>query len=375
MTVEKDERLRSAASRSETGLNPEERPMYCEAITEFGKPLQRIEAPTPTPTGTEVLVRVEHCGVCHSDVHIHDGYFDMGGAAKMPLGLPLPHTLGHEVAGEVIAVGPDADSALIGQHRALYSWIGCGKCAACLRGEENYCNAPRNLGCSAGVGGGYASHVMIPDPKYLIDYGKTPPALAATYMCSGLTAYGALKKVPPLGPKDEVLIVGAGGLGMMAIQFAKEMFGKGPLVADIDAGRLQAAMGAGAKAAYNTTDPEALKQLMADTEGGALASIDFVGSESSFAFANQSVRRGGRVIIVGLFGGGMSMPIPMFPFRAITIGGSYVGSLAEAEAMMELVRAGKVDPTPVKEVALSSANQVLEDLKAGKVIGLVVLVP
>jgi D-arabinose 1-dehydrogenase-like Zn-dependent alcohol dehydrogenase len=349
--------------------------MYCEAITEFGKPLQRIEGPTPTPAGTEVLVRVEHCGVCHSDVHIHDGYFGLGGEIKMPLGLPLPHTLGHEVAGEVIAVGPDADPALIGQHRALYSWIGCGKCAACLRGEENYCNAPRNLGCSAGVGGGYASHVMIPDPKYLIDYGKIPPALAATYMCSGLTAYGALKKVPPLGPKDDVLVVGAGGLGMMAIQFAKEMFGKGPLVADIDAGRLQAAMGAGAKAVYNTTDPEALKQLMADTEGGALASIDFVGSESSFGFANQSVRRGGRVVVVGLFGGGMSMPIPMFPFRAITIGGSYVGSLAEAEAMMELVRAGKVDPIPVKEVPLSSANQVLEDLKGGKVIGRVVLVP
>jgi D-arabinose 1-dehydrogenase-like Zn-dependent alcohol dehydrogenase len=349
--------------------------MYCEAITEFGKPLQRVERPTPTPTGTEVLVRVEHCGVCHSDVHIHDGYFGLGGEIKMPLGLPLPHTLGHEVAGEVIAVGPDADPALIGQHRALYSWIGCGKCAACLRGEENYCNAPRNLGCSAGVGGGYASHVMIPDPKYLIDYGAVPPALAATYMCSGLTAYGALQKVPTLGPKDDVLVVGAGGLGMMAIQFAKEMFGKGPLVADIDAGRLQAAMGAGAKAVYNTTDPEALKQLMADTEGGALASIDFVGSESSFGFANQSVRRGGRVIVVGLFGGGMSMPIPMFPFRAITIGGSYVGSLAEAEAMMALVRAGKVDPIPVKEVPLSSANQVLEDLKAGKVIGRVVLVP
>ncbi len=114
---------------------------------------------------------------------------------------------------------------------------------------------------------------------------------------------------------------------------------------------------------------------MADTEGGALASIDFVGSESSFGFANQAVRRGGRVVVVGLFGGGMSMPIPMFPFRAITIGGSYVGSLAEAEAMMELVRAGKVDPIPVKEVPLSSATQVLEDLKAGKVIGRVVLVP
>jgi D-arabinose 1-dehydrogenase-like Zn-dependent alcohol dehydrogenase len=349
--------------------------MYCEAITEFGKPLQRIEGPTPTPTGTEVLVRVEHCGVCHSDIHIHEGFIGMGGGAKLPLGLPLPHTLGHEVAGEVIGFGPDATGVEIGQHRALYSWIGCGHCAACVRGEENYCNAPRNLGCSAGTPGGYASHVTVPHPRYLIDYGATPPALAAAYMCSGLTAYGAMKKIPALGPKDEVLIVGAGGVGMMGVQFAKHLFGKGPLVADIDAGRLQAAMGAGAKAVYNTTEPDALKQLMADTEGGALGVVDFVGSESSFAFATQAVRRGGKVVVVGLFGGGMSMPIAMFPIRALTIGGSYVGSLAEAEAMMELVRAGEIDAIPVKEVPLSSANQVLEDLKAGKIIGRVVLVP
>jgi D-arabinose 1-dehydrogenase-like Zn-dependent alcohol dehydrogenase len=349
--------------------------MYCEAITTFGQPLQRLELPTPEPKGTEVLVRVEHCGVCHSDIHIHEGFIGLGGGAKLPLGLPLPHTLGHEVAGEVIAFGPDAEGVEIGQRRALYSWIGCGHCAACLRGEENYCNAPRNLGCSAGTPGGYASHVTVPHPRYLIDYGATPPGLAATYMCSGLTAFGAMKKVPQLGPKDEVLVVGAGGVGMMGVQFAKHLFGKGPLVADIDEGRLQAAMGAGAKAAYNTKDPEALGKLMADTEGGALAAVDFVGSEASFAFSTQAVRRGGKVIVVGLFGGGMSMPIAMFPIRALTIGGSYVGSLAEAEAMMALVRAGNVDPIPVKEAPLSAANEVLEDLKAGKVIGRVVLVP
>jgi D-arabinose 1-dehydrogenase-like Zn-dependent alcohol dehydrogenase len=349
--------------------------MYCEAITEFGKPLTRIEAPTPQPRGTEVLVRVEHCGVCHSDIHIHEGFIGLGGEAKLPLGLPLPHTLGHEAAGEVIAVGPDATGAEIGQHRALYSWIGCGDCPACLRGEENYCNRPRNLGCSAGTAGGYASHVLIPHPRYLIDYGATPPALAATYMCSGLTAYGAMKKVPALGPDDDVLIVGAGGVGMMGVQFAKHLFGKGPLVADIDEGRLQAAMGAGAKAIYNTKDPEAVKQLMADTNGGALGVVDFVGSEATFAFATQAVRRGGKVVIVGLFGGGMAMPIPMFPIRALTIGGSYVGSLAEAEEMMTLVRARKIDPIPVREAPLSAANQVLDDLRAGKVIGRVVLVP
>ena len=326
--------------------------MYCEAITEFGKPLQRIEGPTPTPTGSEVLVRVEHCGVCHSDVHIHDGYFDMGGAAKMPLGLPLPHTLGHEVAGEVIAVGPrrrpgpdrPAPRALLLDRLRQVRGLPARRGELLQRPAQ-----PRLFGRRR-------RRLRQPrdDPRSEVpDRLRQDPAGAGGDLhVLGPHRLRRAEEGPALGPKDDVLIVGAGGLGMMAIQFAKEMFGKGPLVADIDAGRLQAAMGAGAKAAYNTTDPEALKQLMADTEGGALASIDFVGSESSFGFANQSVRRGGRVIIVGLFGGGMSMPIPMFPFRAITIGGSYVGSLAEAEAMMELVRAGKVDPIPVKEVPL-----------------------
>jgi D-arabinose 1-dehydrogenase-like Zn-dependent alcohol dehydrogenase len=350
--------------------------MKSQAITEFGKALQAIEAPTPTPSGTEVLVRVEHCGVCHSDVHIHEGFFDLGGGAKLPLAqLTLPHTLGHEIAGEVIAVGPDAKGIAVGAHRAVFPWIGCGDCPACNRGEENYCNRPRNLGCSAGTPGGYASHVLVPHPRYLMDYGSTPKALAATYMCSGLTAFGAMKKVGQPGPQDDVLVVGAGGVGMMGVQFAKHLFGKGPLVADIDAGRLQAAMGAGAKAAYNTKEPDALGKLHADTDGGAYAAVDFVGSESSFAFATQAVRRGGRVVIVGLFGGGMSMPLPMFPLRAITIGGSYVGSLAEAEEMMEMVRAGQIDPIPVKERSLADANEVLTDLADGKVIGRVVLVP
>src|SRR5260221_4577047 len=312
--------------------------MKSQAIIEFGKPLETIEGPTPEPAGTQVLIRVEHCGVCHSDVHIHEGSFDLGGGAKLPLaGMKLPHTLGHEIAGEVIAMGPDAEGVQIGDHRAVYPWIGCGDCPACARGEENYCNRPRNLGCSSATPGGYSTHVLVPHPRYLLDYGKTPPALAATYMCSGLTAYSAMKKVGQLSPKDDVLVIGAGGVGMMGVQFAKHLFGKGPLVADIDAGRLQAAMGAGAKAAYNTKDADAAGQVMTDPDGGAFAVVDFVGSESTFAFATQVVRRGGRIVIVGLFGGGMSMPLPMFPLRAPTIGGACRRSLAGKPGVIELV--------------------------------------
>ena len=263
--------------------------MQSQAITEFGKPLQLVETPTPTPTGTEVLLKVHNAGVCHSDVHIHDGYFDLGGGNKLPMAsMKLPHTLGHEIEGEVVAVGPDVKDVKVGQRFAAFPWIGCGKCPACERGEENICvGGPRQLGCSSGVAGGYATHVMVPHPKYLLDYGKTDPALGAAYMCSGLTAFSAMKKIGKLGRNDQVLVLGVGGVGMMGVQFAKALFGKGPLAADIDDEKLAAAKKHGASATYNTKDPDSAKKLMADTGGGAYAVVDLVGSENSLAFSSQ----------------------------------------------------------------------------------------
>ena len=351
--------------------------MRSQAVIEFGAPLQEIETPTPTPQGTEVLLKVHNAGVCHSDVHIHDGYFDLGGGNKLPMAnIKLPHTLGHEIEGEVVAVGPDVKDIKVGARYAAFPWIGCGKCASCQRGEENICvGGPRQLGCSNGCAGGYATHVMVPHPKYLIDYGKTDPALGAAYMCSGLTAFAALKKVGKLGPNDQVLILGCGGVGMMGVQFARAMFGKGPLAADIADSHLEAAKKAGASATYNPKNDGGAKKLMAETGGGAYAVIDFVGSERSFAFASQTVRRGGKIIIVGLFGGAMQMPLPMFPFRTIAIQGSMVGSLDDTKEMMELVRAGHVDPVPYSKRPLSDANKTLDDLREGKIVGRVVLTP
>jgi D-arabinose 1-dehydrogenase-like Zn-dependent alcohol dehydrogenase len=346
-------------------------------VVEFGAPLKEIETPTPVPTGTEVLLKVHNAGVCHSDVHIHDGYFDLGGGNKLPMSaIQLPHTLGHEIEGEVVAVGPEVKGVRIGARYAAFPWIGCGKCPSCLRGEENICvGGPRQLGCNNGCPGGYATHVMVPHPRYLIDYGKTDPALGAAYMCSGVTAYAAMKKVGKLGPQDQVLVLGCGGVGMMGVQFARALFGKGPLAADIVESHLEAAKKAGASATYNPAKDGEAKRLMAETGGGAYAVVDFVGSEKSFAFASQAVRRGGKVIIVGLFGGAMQMPLPMFPFRAIGIQGSMVGSLDDTKEMMDLVRAGKVDPVPVTKRPLSAANDTLNDLREGRIVGRVVLTP
>ncbi|MBX3491066.1 MAG: alcohol dehydrogenase catalytic domain-containing protein [Parvibaculum sp.] len=349
--------------------------MKSEAIVDYGQALKIVESETPKPQGSEVLLKVTHCGVCHSDVHIHDGYFDMGGGNKLDVrgGRQLPFTLGHEIEGEVVAVGPDAQGVEIGAHRVAYPWIGCGECPTCKRGDEHLCNKPRNLGIH--VAGGYATHVIVPHPRYLIDYTGVADGLAATYMCSGLTAYGAMKKLGDISAEERVMVVGLGGVGMMGLQFAKAMFPAAPLGADVDDSKLQAAKGSGAHEVYNPKDPEAIKKVLADTNGGVPAAVDFVGSEASLKFATSIVRKGGQVVIVGLFGGGFSMPIPMFPMRALTIGGSYVGSLGETHEMMDLVKAGKIDPIPVSERPLGQGSQALDDLRKGSVMGRVVLKP
>jgi len=348
--------------------------MKSEAIVEYGKPLELLETETPTPTGSEILLKVTHCGVCHSDVHIHDGHFDMGGGNQLDVraGRKLPFTLGHEIEGEVVAVGPDVTDVKVGEHRVAYPWIGCGECPTCNRGDEHLCNKPRNLGIQ--VAGGYATHTIVPHQRYLLDYTGVKDGLAATYMCSGLTAYSAMKKLD-VSDEERVLVVGLGGVGMMGLQFAKSLFKQAPLGADVDEQKLQAAKGAGAHDVYNPKDADALKKLLADTNGGVPAAVDFVGSEASLKFATGAVRKGGQVVVVGLFGGGFSMPIPLFPMRAISIGGSYVGSLEETKEMMELVKAGKIDPIPVEERPLEAASKSLDDLRKGGVMGRVVLKP
>ena len=123
--------------------------MQSQQIVEWGKPLEGREAPTPEPEGTEVLVRVTACGVCHSDLHIWDGYFDLGGGQRITLedrGVHLPFTMGHEIVGEVEAIGPDAEGVEIGDKRVVYPWIGCGECAVCQADDELLCMTPRTLG-------------------------------------------------------------------------------------------------------------------------------------------------------------------------------------------------------------------------------------
>ncbi|HSG90215.1 MAG TPA: alcohol dehydrogenase [Pseudomonadales bacterium] len=335
-----------------------------------GAPLALVESPDPTPTGTEVVLRTVTCGVCHSDVHLHDGEFDLGGGRKLPVGA-AGMTLGHEIFGEVVALGPDAEGVAIGDRRVVYPWIGCGDCSACARGEEHLCGAPQNLGIQKG--GGFGDHVIAPHPRYLFDAGTTDEGLAATYACSGLTAYSSLKRVGELAAGDEVVIIGAGGLGMMALQIGKAAFDLAPIVVDIDDEKLAAAKAEGAKAVVNSKDADAVDQIKALTGGGALVVLDYVGSEPSSGFGLSVLRKGGKLVIVGLYGGQLTFPLPFFPMQARVIEGNYVGSLADMGELMGLVRAGSIAPIRITERPATDATAVLGELKTGGIVGRAVL--
>src|SRR5215510_10857228 len=349
--------------------------MHRQSLVDYGKPLKPTEAPTPEPQGSEVLLRVSHCGVCHSDIHLQDGYFDLGGGQKLDVrgNRPLPFTLGHEIAGTVEAAGPDAKGAAPGKFCAAYPWIGCGNCGLCARGDEHLCNAPRALGIT--VDGGYATHVMVPHSRYLLDVEGIAPEIAGPLMCSGLTGYGAVKKAVPYLRLGPLLIVGLGGVGMMGLQFARALTDSPVFVADIDRAKREAALKLGAAEAFDPADAGARKAIAKASGGGVGAAIDFAGSDKSLNFAHGPVAKGGAVIIVGLIGGSFTIPVPMFPLRALTIMGSYVGSTTEAREMIELVKAGKVAPIPVELRPLEKTSPSLDDLREGRIVGRVVIAP
>jgi D-arabinose 1-dehydrogenase-like Zn-dependent alcohol dehydrogenase len=350
-------------------------------VAEFNAPLEEVDHATPQPEGTQVLIRVKAAGVCHSDLHIWEGGYDLGHGRK-PLslkdrGVSLPRTMGHETVGEVLAFGPgvkpaDITHLTIGDVALVYPWLGCGRCATCLAGEENMCLRPASLGVYCG--GGYADHMTVPHPRYLLNLRGLDPVTAAPYACSGVTTYSALKKVE----KDfatPIVIFGAGGLGLMALSLLKAMGGKGAIVVDIDARKREAAEKAGALATVDGSAPDALAQLAAKAGEPIRAVVDLVGNAQTTQLGFDCLTKGGKLVIVGLFGGGAPWALPLIPIKAITIQGSYVGNLRETEALLDLVRDKKIAPIPVTPMPLARANEALLDLQKGRLVGRAVLVP
>lgn len=345
-------------------------------VTEFGSALAEVVEDDPEPTGTELLLRVDACGVCHSDVHLRDGYFDLGADGKLDLsrGIPPPVTLGHEVAGTVIALGPDApgQGSAIGDSRVVYPWIGCGACGICRTGDEQLCRKPRNIGLQAG--GGFSDRVLVPHPRYLLPHDGMSPEMACTYACSGLTAYGALRKVGVLGEDEPLVIVGAGGVGLAGVRLARAVAGVAPTVVETDPDRRAAALEAGAEAALDPADEAGMSDHLKRMRGAA-AVIDFVGAGATVRQGFDMLRKGGMLVVVGLFGGDLSLPAPSFPLRNVTIAGSYVGSLQDFRDLLALAAADGIDSPTVRLHRLDEAENLLSALKAGRITGRAILRP
>ena len=341
-------------------------------VTEWGMPLQRAIRETPKPEGTEVLLRVKYCGVCHSDVHIRDGFFDLGGGKKFHMaqrGMKLPVTLGHEPYGTILAAGSEAGEVAIGEDRLVYPWTGCGACARCQEGMDNWCATPRYIGIQKS--GGYGDHLLVPHPKYLVDVSGIEPSYAPILACSGLTTYSAVSKLMPCKPSDWIVIMGAGGLGLMAIAVLKALGHEHIAVCEIESSKWDAARDAGGTLCVNPLESGALEQLQALT-GGVWGVVDLVGAESTASLAMAALRKGGRYILVGLYGGQLSLSLVPVAQRAMTIQGSYVGSLQELHEVVELARSGRLKPIPTAVCSMEEVSGILDQLKAGTVLGRVV---
>jgi D-arabinose 1-dehydrogenase-like Zn-dependent alcohol dehydrogenase len=366
-------------------MSGDDQAMESWQVLEWGQPLQKVLGRVPTPTGTEVLVKVDACGVCHSDLHLREGTYDLGHGKAIALGkigIHLPLTLGHEIVGTVLANGPDngpdngpAADATVGAQRVVFPWIGCGTCRHCARQREVDCETPISLGTRRP--GGYASHVLVPHPRYVLPFEGIDPLVAASAACSGITAYSALKKVQATSTadaNDTLVIVGAGGLGLAALGLVRHLTPARVVLVDSSAAKLDAARHL-ADAKVQITDANSGQQLRELAQGGAHAVIDFVGLPQTVEWSMAALRKGGTLIVVGLFGGGVNLSIPLLPMRNLTLRGSYVGSLAEFHELLALLRQPGVGHVPVQTAPMARINGLFDDIQQGRVHGRVLATP
>lgn len=339
------------------------------------KPLEISEVQTPKPTGSEVLVKVKAVGVCHSDLHLWEGGYDTGdGFMKVTdRGVKFPVIPGHEIVGTVTEIGSAVQGITVGDNVLVYPWIGCGNCSACRIGNDNVCDAPRSLGVFQN--GGYAEYALIPHFKFLAKVTGMDLEAAASLACSGLTAYNAIKKSGATS-QSNVVIFGAGGLGLMGVQIARAITNANIIIVDIDDAKLQTARDLGADHSVNSKDPEATQKIMALCSGkGADCVIDFVNAPPTVKMGLAIIRKRGTMTLVGLFGGAIELSLVSVPLKAITIQGAYTGNYNEMVELLNLAKRGVINPIISKRYSLSEANTALEDLKARKILGRAIINP
>jgi propanol-preferring alcohol dehydrogenase len=311
-------------------------------LERFASPMRIADVPEPVAGHGEVLVQVRACGLCRSDLHLIDGAWP----------IPLPRILGHEITGTVQG----------GDVLVLSNW-GCGQCRFCRRGEAALCPTGEEAGWTQD--GGYAEYVRVPHPRYLLPLGGLDPILAAPLADAGITPYRALKKARPwLERGTSVLIIGAGGLGQFAIQYALLLTEADVVVVDTNPSKIARALELGASEARM---PDQI------SEQRFQAVVDFVGTPETLSLAARVVDRDGVVVLVGEEAGVVSFGHSVIPMEA-AFRTSISGSLDDARAVLDLARRGRVT-WDIDTVPLGRINEAVERLRRGDVRGRFVITP
>jgi len=334
--------------------------MKAAVVHDFTKPLALEEVPVPTPGPGQVLIRVMASGVCHTDLHAAKG--------DWPVKPKLPFIPGHEGVGYVVALGPGVTSLKEGD-RVGVPWLhsACGECEYCITGWETLCPHQQNTGYS--VDGGFAEYVVAP-AAYV---GRIPDKLdfisAAPILCAGVTTYKGIKETD-IRPGQWIVISGIGGLGHVAVQYAKAM-GLHVAAVDIADEKLALARQLGAELTVNAATQDAVAVIQREI-GGAHGVLVTAVSVPAFQQALGMTRRGGTVSLVGLPPGEFPTPIFDVVLKRITIRGSIVGTRKDLQEALDFAAEGAVKPT-VELQPLDAINTVFERLEKGDVNGRVVL--
>jgi alcohol dehydrogenase, propanol-preferring len=350
--------------------------MKSAQIIKIKEKLSIVNLPDPKPRESQVLIRIEASGVCHSDIHLWEGGYEGAAGTFLKVedrGVKFPITPGHEISGKIEAIGDSVSGFNVGDRVVVYPWIGEGSCPACRVGQENLCDTPRTIGIYRD--GGYSELVLVPNFRYLVKIDNLDVNSSASLACSGLTAYNAVKKAK-VAPGESIVIIGAGGLGLMSVQLAKAITNSRIVVVDVDDKRLSEAKKLGAHEAVNSSkeDPvEVIKRLTNSL--GAEAVIDFVNNDRTAPISINMLRKRGKLVMVGLFGGALELSLPIVPLRGLTITGAYTGSFNDLVDLVNLSKAGEIRSVVNRSYKLDEANQALEDLRSGKIVGRAVLNP
>jgi propanol-preferring alcohol dehydrogenase len=338
-------------------------------LVEWQKPCELREVSVPEPGPGQVLIKIGGAGACHSDLHLME-------AAAGTKPVKLPFTFGHENAGWVEKLGSGATGFAVGDPVIVYGPWGCGLCANCRLGMENYCSNPANERPGGlGRNGGMANYMVVPSTRFLLPLGTLDPREAAPLTDAALTSYHAVKRsIHLLGPGSTAVVIGAGGLGQMAIQVLKALTSAAIVVAvDTSPAKLETAKKMGADEVLPSGDG-AVKRIREITRGqGANLVLDMVGVKPTLETAAQISRVLGHVTIVGLGSG--ALPVNFHsPAKECSVAAPYWGSIPELMEVVSLAQAGKIKML-VEQFPLEKASEAYHLLHDGKIQGRAVILP